>query len=730
MFHKQLHKRTGRQRENVCSTVCILPIELWLIIGSLVDNNLWALASTCHFLSEVLYPLLYRDVLCLTPSMLLRCGSAWSFRPTFIFHHVRTLTVGVSMEDAGNVGIGLEWSGLVSKWRSFTPIIAHFENITALHFIFLALPRTFTVALSSLPMLSDLTLEQCTFRGPATFHGLELKIVHLRLKEICWDNEPDEISLLRSCPLLRVLYLGWHYRIADTLSFENTHEFGSTGMVIRPNEATAGTEDILYVHRSLAWFEDIDAARVLAVAYNGPIHFFRSAIPAHVGLKKAAFVQKHLNLPELQMFLPSLPAVTRVALTGICLKEDKRMGEDALKLVFKRCKLLEEFMIDPAHVPLHGAGWILDLVQRSLHHLQNIRLIYIPRIDAHDLKVEQAFDGLHDICPSLHEIQFQDRKWVFGSGSWTETKVWSTAVEPSVKGLDLGTSVKIEVNKDGRIRMPSESLLKMEILRVMKDCWRKEDDDAQQTNDSMAFDGISWLDAINSLAQFNTLVESAYHLVVCMDDIHTHQKTKHSKSLHLPQELKLPSRAGFWFLVIILNAGKPKVVPVGPIPHIWGVQIVQGLKCAISGCVGAVFSVSQGKSRPLQGHQLREHSEVAIVNHHPVTVSCHPLVLYLAVEKTDSLSKSFQLLAPLLVLSNILRTPPIPAACLTTSRYLLLHQMSRRNNDEDPNVVAVSKSFSHSLDMGCIKSGLDMTGEATGLAADAVAHMQQVSMSF
>ncbi|KAJ3875795.1 hypothetical protein F5051DRAFT_430294 [Lentinula edodes] len=158
-------------------------------------------------------------------------------------------------------------------------------------------------------------------------------------------------------------------------------------------------------------------------------------------------------------------------------------------------------------------------------------------------------------------------------------------VDDNVKGLDFGTSVEIEV-----IEMRANTFNQMEILRVMKDCWRKEDDDAQQTNDSMAFDGISWLDAINSLAQFNTLVESAYHLVVCMDDIHTHQKMKHSKSLHLPQELKLPSRAGFWFLVVTLNAGKPKVVPVGPIPHIWGVQIVQGLKCAISGCVGAVLT--------------------------------------------------------------------------------------------------------------------------------------------
>lgn len=185
MCDKQLRKRTGCQHKHICSTVCILPTELWLIIGSLVDKNLWALASTCHFLCEVLYPLLYRDVVCLTPSILLRCGSAWSFRPTLVFHHVRTLTVGVSMEDAGNLGVALEWSGLLSKWRSFTPMIARFHNITNLQFIFLTLPRTFPVALTSLPMLSDLTLEQCTFRGPATFYGLRLNILRLRLKDIC-----------------------------------------------------------------------------------------------------------------------------------------------------------------------------------------------------------------------------------------------------------------------------------------------------------------------------------------------------------------------------------------------------------------------------------------------------------------------------------------------------------------------------------------------------------------
>ncbi|KAJ3871558.1 hypothetical protein F5051DRAFT_446066, partial [Lentinula edodes] len=49
-------------------------------------------------------------------------------------------------------------------------------------------------------------------------------------------------------------------------------------------------------------------------------------------------------------------------------------------------------------------------------------------------------------------------------------------------------------------------------------------------------------------------------------------------------------------------------------------------------------------------------------------------------------------------------------------------------NNEDPNVVAAHELFGHSLDMGRINYGLDSMSEATGLAADAVAHMQQVSI--
>lgn len=50
-------------------------------------------------------------------------------------------------------------------------------------------------------------------------------------------------------------------------------------------------------------------------------------------------------------------------------------------------------------------------------------------------------------------------------------------------------------------------------------------------------------------------------------------------------------------------------------------------------------------------------------------------------------------------------------------------------SEEDPNVVAAHESFGHSLDMGRSGYGLDTTS-ATGLAADAVAHMQQVCLKW
>ncbi|KAJ3927083.1 MAG: hypothetical protein NXY57DRAFT_978637 [Lentinula lateritia] len=412
-----------RRNDDMCSTQCVLPVELWFIIGPLVGKDIWALASTCHFLAEVLYPLLYRDVVCLTPSILLRCGTEWLYRPTMVFGHVRTLSVGVTIHNAGNFHNALEWSGLLYKWRSFTPILERFTKLTHLQFIFLALPRTFPVVLTSLPMMTDLTVEKCTFTGPVSFYGVVLKVVRLRLKDVCWDDRPDEITLLRGCPLLEVLYLGWHYRIADTLNGENTRQLSqhlqelTVTTVLQAwsgNRSERVKEQRTFFNFIEAWgglttltlkggwplFETgafpvaKQALPDRLVAYTGPIHFYQSTIPTHIGLKKAAFIEPHLTVPELLMFLPSLPAATHVALSGLCLDKEPTAEHDALKVVMKQCKEVQELVVNPAHVPLQGAAWMLNIVRRCLHHRQKIRSIVIPGIDAHDLDVEHAFDGL------------------------------------------------------------------------------------------------------------------------------------------------------------------------------------------------------------------------------------------------------------------------------------------------------------------------------------------------
>ncbi|KAJ4493425.1 hypothetical protein C8J55DRAFT_484850 [Lentinula edodes] len=159
------------------------------------------------------------------------------------------------------------------------------------------------------------------------------------------------------------------------------------------------------------------------------------------------------------------------------------------------------------------------------------------------------------------------------------------------------------------------------------------DEEAQQPEHPMAVDGVCRQEAIDRLARFNTLVEPAYHLVVCtecavpvrIDDMHTHQKMRHFKALHLPPELRLPPRAEFKCLLVTLGADNPITVPIGPISRIQGVQVVQGLRCEIEGCDGRVFGVSQGKSRPLQRHQLRDHPQVAIADRRSTAVLCHPL---------------------------------------------------------------------------------------------------------
>ncbi|GAW09724.1 dna partial [Lentinula edodes] len=209
-------------------------------------------------------------------------------------------------------------------------------------------------------------------------------------------------------------------------------------------------------------------------------------------------------------------------------------------------------------------------------------------------------------------------------------------VDDDVEGLDLGYRSGIEVHEDVEMRDRVGEIVEDGDTtgdEGLSEEGEPSDEDAQQTDDSMAIDSVSRQDAINSLARFNTLVEPAYHLVVCtecaipvrMDDMYIHQKTRHFQSLHLPPELKLPSRAQFRSLVVALDADKPLDVPVGPILRIQGVQIVQGMRCAISGCVGAVFGVSKGISRPLQRHQLRDHPEVAIADRRSVVVPSHPL---------------------------------------------------------------------------------------------------------
>ncbi|KAJ3910960.1 hypothetical protein F5877DRAFT_73536, partial [Lentinula edodes] len=152
----------------------------------------------------------------------------WLNRPTFIFLHAKTLTIGVTFDNAGRFQHAMEHSGLLGKWRSFTPILAQFSNLTHLEFIFLVLPRTFPVVLSSLPKMTNLVLKSCVFDGPVSFYGVKLRLLQLTLHNICWDESPDEGNLLRGCPLLRVLFLSWHYRIAQTLNADCLRKLSGT----------------------------------------------------------------------------------------------------------------------------------------------------------------------------------------------------------------------------------------------------------------------------------------------------------------------------------------------------------------------------------------------------------------------------------------------------------------------------------------------------------------------
>ncbi|KAJ3884056.1 hypothetical protein GG344DRAFT_84647, partial [Lentinula edodes] len=106
---------------------------------------------------------------------------------------------------------------------------------------------------------------------------------------------------------------------------------------------------------------------------------------------------------------------------------------------------------------------------------------------------------------------------------------------------------------------------------------------------------------------------------------HKPSHTKTYPKTHFDPGLTLPPRAEFKCLLVTLGADNPITVPIGPISRIQGVQVVQGLRCEIEGCEGRVFGVSQGKSRPLQRHQLRDHPQVAIADRHSIAVLCHPL---------------------------------------------------------------------------------------------------------
>ncbi|KAJ3803956.1 hypothetical protein F5876DRAFT_84042 [Lentinula aff. lateritia] len=144
---------------------------------------------------------------------------------------------------------------------------------------------------------------------------------------------------------------------------------------------------------------------------------------------------------------------------------------------------------------------------------------------------------------------------------------------------------------------------------------------------------LSAPEIICTLSRFNIIVEPVYRLSICtecaipvrLEHMYTHQKSKHFKGLILPSELTLPSRAELESLLATLGADKPLHVPVGPIPRIQGVQIVQGLKCTTSGCSGKIFGSVEGRSRNLRVHQLQVHPRVALADRRSVQVSCHPL---------------------------------------------------------------------------------------------------------
>ncbi|KAJ3891202.1 hypothetical protein GG344DRAFT_77117 [Lentinula edodes] len=445
MFLKRLVRSRPHQEQHICSSACKLPVELWTIIGSLVEEDLWALASACYFLSEALYPVLYRNVICKNASILLRCGTAWLRKPNLTSRYTNTLTIGGNNQ---NQRLPSRWE-LIFKWKKFLPIFASFSHLTHLRLIFQQLPHTFPVMLTSLPLITDLSLENCIFEGHVIFDGVKLDLRRLRLEQILWMEEPSEIAMLCSCPLLKVLDIDWHHQIVDSTRLNNLRSFSSelnelnisvSALFTWPRDRTLRLEEqhafLKFVN---AWYglkrltldgrwpiferevfpQGQHAVPNQLESYVGPIHLFRSSGPPHLNLTNVTFLESHVTASELVDFLPLLPIVTRVGLIGICLEPDSLSDEDVLAIAFRQCRSAEEFLIDLAHTP-EASKKIFDVVRQNIYYLQKIRYLIIPDINVHDEEVEEVFDWLHNICPSLQGIRVHDEKWMYDGQTWNE----------------------------------------------------------------------------------------------------------------------------------------------------------------------------------------------------------------------------------------------------------------------------------------------------------------------
>ncbi|KAJ3884125.1 hypothetical protein GG344DRAFT_84531 [Lentinula edodes] len=177
-----------------------------------------------------------------------------------------------------------------------------------------------------------------------------------------------------------------------------------------------------------------------------------------------------------------------------------------------------------------------------------------------------------------------------------------TQAEPTVEEKEIVCSVDSgiigEVKGDDELEDDEDELDEEDVP--------SEDEASLVQGDDMDLDiapsSLSHPEILSSLSRFNVSVEPVYHLSICtecaipvrLEHMYTHQKTKHFKGLTLPPELSFPSRAELESLLATLGADQPLEVPVGPIPRIQGVQIIQGLKCTTSECSGKVFGAVEG----------------------------------------------------------------------------------------------------------------------------------------